>query len=47
MQQDLIDDQSALVQIMALVLSGNKPLPEPMFVDPDLCHHIYAVIKPQ
>ena len=30
MPQDLTEDKSPLVEVMALVLSGNKPLPEPM-----------------
>ena len=30
MLQDLSDDKSTLVQVMALVPPGTKPLPEPM-----------------
>ena len=36
--EDLTDDKSALVQVMAYVPSGNKPLPEPMFT------HIYVTV---
>ena len=32
MQLDLTDDKSTLVQGNGLVLSGNKPLPEPMLI---------------
>ena len=48
--QDLTNERSTFVQVMpnGLVLSGNKPSPEPINVEPDLCFHVASSItRPQ
>ena len=42
MLQDLTNDQSSLVEVNGLVLSGNKPLPQPMLTQL-LWHHLASL----